>query len=384
MKPIALIGPSYQLDTREGSVQRTVNLMPVPLEPGNERTGWVLKDVPGLVAFEVGGACNCNVDAATLTEQGTAYATSLYSKRSPRISADGLALVVPIKTSDSSFSGSMTVYDRVSNNWTLASTTSGIGTNDGTDPIIAAFSASPTDRALVVLNQSGTWTSGLTNVLGFRQSAPGNSFLPSNDGFYIAGAVLDGGVFDPQNKYCAVVLAANGNSLYLMGINGATNAWVLDRYTWVNPGWVYSATDTPWGAQVSTLFSHASVISGDNTHIAIRRQSATADGVSILTQVSGAWVESFTYAGVTPSGYTAPLSLGSDGACMLVAEAATSAGPFTVWLTTRGASTYTRTEQLPGSFVDVPLHASDLYNMILFADEATPDVETFTTDIVCS
>jgi hypothetical protein len=29
-----------------------VNLMPVPLEPGNERAGWVLKDVPGLVTTE--------------------------------------------------------------------------------------------------------------------------------------------------------------------------------------------------------------------------------------------------------------------------------------------------------------------------------------------
>jgi hypothetical protein len=42
------IGPTYDLDTRPASVQRTVNLMPVPLEPGNERAGWVFVDVPGL------------------------------------------------------------------------------------------------------------------------------------------------------------------------------------------------------------------------------------------------------------------------------------------------------------------------------------------------
>lgn len=44
------VGPSYNLNSRPASVQRTVNMIPVPLEPGNERTSWTLKDVPGLVA----------------------------------------------------------------------------------------------------------------------------------------------------------------------------------------------------------------------------------------------------------------------------------------------------------------------------------------------
>jgi hypothetical protein len=43
------VGPSYNLDSRPASVQRTVNLIPVPQEPGNERTSWVFKDAPGLV-----------------------------------------------------------------------------------------------------------------------------------------------------------------------------------------------------------------------------------------------------------------------------------------------------------------------------------------------
>jgi PKD repeat protein len=50
---LPLTGPSYDLDSRPSSVQRTVNLMPVPIEPGNERVSWALKDVPGLVEFEV-------------------------------------------------------------------------------------------------------------------------------------------------------------------------------------------------------------------------------------------------------------------------------------------------------------------------------------------
>lgn len=42
------VGPSYNLESRPASVQRTINLVPVPLEPGNERSGWGFEDVPGL------------------------------------------------------------------------------------------------------------------------------------------------------------------------------------------------------------------------------------------------------------------------------------------------------------------------------------------------
>ena len=59
------IGPTYNLLSRPASVQRTVNLIPVPLEPGNERTQFVFKDVPGRALFasmgaEVRGGININ------------------------------------------------------------------------------------------------------------------------------------------------------------------------------------------------------------------------------------------------------------------------------------------------------------------------------------
>jgi hypothetical protein len=44
-----LISGSYNLESRAASVQRTINLVPVPIEPGNERTAWVFKDAPGMV-----------------------------------------------------------------------------------------------------------------------------------------------------------------------------------------------------------------------------------------------------------------------------------------------------------------------------------------------
>lgn len=46
---IPFIGPTYPLESAPASVQDTVNLRPVPIEPGNERTAWVFQDVPGLV-----------------------------------------------------------------------------------------------------------------------------------------------------------------------------------------------------------------------------------------------------------------------------------------------------------------------------------------------
>lgn len=44
------VGPTYPLKSRVASVARTINLVPVPNEPGNERTAWVFQDVAGLDA----------------------------------------------------------------------------------------------------------------------------------------------------------------------------------------------------------------------------------------------------------------------------------------------------------------------------------------------
>lgn len=44
------LGPTYALASKPASVQRTVNMAPVAVEVGNDRTSWVFKDTPGLVA----------------------------------------------------------------------------------------------------------------------------------------------------------------------------------------------------------------------------------------------------------------------------------------------------------------------------------------------
>lgn len=71
MATIPFVGPSYNLRRRPLSVQRTINLMPVPQEPGNERSGWVFKDCPGLVS-EFDGA---EVDLARITENSISRIT---------------------------------------------------------------------------------------------------------------------------------------------------------------------------------------------------------------------------------------------------------------------------------------------------------------------
>lgn len=51
MRRLPFIGPSYNLRRRQASVQRSVNVMPVPHEARNGRVPWLLRDVPGLVLF---------------------------------------------------------------------------------------------------------------------------------------------------------------------------------------------------------------------------------------------------------------------------------------------------------------------------------------------
>src|SRR6476469_6365960 len=53
---VPFVGQSYQLRSRTADLQRTVNMIPLPLEPGNERSVWRFKDIPGLVAeYDIGG-----------------------------------------------------------------------------------------------------------------------------------------------------------------------------------------------------------------------------------------------------------------------------------------------------------------------------------------
>lgn len=53
---IPFVGPTYSLANRRASVQRTVNMYPVPIEPGNERTAYTFKDASGLELFVDTGA----------------------------------------------------------------------------------------------------------------------------------------------------------------------------------------------------------------------------------------------------------------------------------------------------------------------------------------
>lgn len=53
--PVPFVGPSYHLRSRTADVQRTIGMIPVPMEPGNERAVWAFKDIPGLVqAWDLG------------------------------------------------------------------------------------------------------------------------------------------------------------------------------------------------------------------------------------------------------------------------------------------------------------------------------------------
>jgi hypothetical protein len=63
---IPFVGPTYNLRKRPLAVQRTVNMVPVPVEPGNERTAWVFKDAPGLRNF----FDSAGLESLRITEDG--------------------------------------------------------------------------------------------------------------------------------------------------------------------------------------------------------------------------------------------------------------------------------------------------------------------------
>jgi len=50
------VGPTYDLPGKPASVQRTINMIPVSQEMGNERSPWVFKDAPGLSSFSIASA----------------------------------------------------------------------------------------------------------------------------------------------------------------------------------------------------------------------------------------------------------------------------------------------------------------------------------------
>lgn len=87
------IGPTYNLDDKDASVQRTINMLPVPNEPGNERAGWVLKDAPGLDVFypaeeDVGQIGSC-IFVETFTGVAGDIASSSASFHDPDIFPTG-------------------------------------------------------------------------------------------------------------------------------------------------------------------------------------------------------------------------------------------------------------------------------------------------------
>jgi len=76
---IAFVGPTYPLKSKPASVQQTVNMYPVPIEPGNERTDWVFKDMPGLVEAATFGPTDTFLFLLHFTESAGAEGVSEFA-----------------------------------------------------------------------------------------------------------------------------------------------------------------------------------------------------------------------------------------------------------------------------------------------------------------
>lgn len=96
MKPIPIVGPSYNLSVRKADVQRTINLFPVLIESQTGKSPAYLKSIPGLTEFadlagEIRGAILCN-DRAFAVAGSTLYevfADGTFSARGTLVTSSG-------------------------------------------------------------------------------------------------------------------------------------------------------------------------------------------------------------------------------------------------------------------------------------------------------
>jgi len=154
-----LIGPSYNLKRRAASVQRTINLVPVPIEPGNERTAWVFKDAPGMVQAVADAGWEAEPPPAPVVESQTvanlAFSTSWSITAPSGIQAGDLLLALV-----STYAGGQTPAT-TSTGWVKLAELNG-ASGSGRKSSLFAKIATGSDALVASVNpSSNTWGSYL-------------------------------------------------------------------------------------------------------------------------------------------------------------------------------------------------------------------------------
>jgi hypothetical protein len=169
MNPLLpFIGPSYNLDSRPASVQRTVNLIPVPLDPGNERTAWVFKDVPGLVELELidppvpGGTISFSSGVGTEPELPDGH-----------IEGNGLVLFAVTGTG-------VTVTKGDADNWHLLATGAFSDSSAGVSSVRVYFSDSSEDVSFTISHgDANSWA--VASISGITDPRFPDAFVEDED-----------------------------------------------------------------------------------------------------------------------------------------------------------------------------------------------------------
>ena len=252
-----LIGPSYSLQTRRASVQRSINLMLRAIEPGNEKAGFYLQQVPGLLRFAtlgaeirgitvigarlfvVAGATLYEVSAAGVgTSRGTlltssgpvdmAYGvTQLVIVDGPNGYVFRLAVDTFERITDSDFYGSARVayvdgffiFIRPDSQQFYISAIDDAATLDALD--FASSESSPDDIAAVLVTQREVWLFGeITTEVWFNSGAADFPFSR------VQGVTIEVGCIAPNSAQKA------DNSVFWLGQdnNGAGMVWRADGY----------------------------------------------------------------------------------------------------------------------------------------------------------
>lgn len=235
------IGPSYNLESRPASVQRTINLVPVPLEPGNERAPWVLKDVPGLVQV-------------------------LPIPPAPCITADPYIDSVVLLLRGQGADGGTTITD----------------SSDPSSPLVGSFN--PPDSVTGVTTSSAQFLEcfGESSLLFAATGNPGLRYSSANALTYLGNIIAAGG-YDTWTIDAWVRQAASGVMALISYRPPVTLGWAFTTTGWrANIGSVWS----------DTWISVASPDAGVWTHVQMER-----DGSEWRYFTNGVLVGSFTNSG---------------------------------------------------------------------------------------
>jgi hypothetical protein len=268
MPPLPIVGPSYNLNSRPASVQRTINMMPVPLEPGNERTAWVMKDTPGLASFLQNAGLTTYTTYSLIAQKGDVDGAIINSQYASMVTLGANQATVRVTGGGFGDSTHLATYSAGLPTLTFVPTTL---TQSASASRSAVESWYPADPNLTIgppyypVNFSGgfrgLWRADGTNL--FAWTGDYRLFVVSNVGAQVGTELCATLIGGGQYLSSAAICADNTHVLYFWNSTGGVHvggsppdSWGIA--TWTGSTWTSLSTGTiPGGLQSGFQVSQA-------------------------------------------------------------------------------------------------------------------------------